>query len=39
VYAEQHDPAMPMRSMMVPKRSFLPDADVPMSVLSGFPLS
>jgi hypothetical protein len=39
VYAVQHFPAMPMRSLMVPKRSFLPDADVPMSVLSGLPLS
>jgi hypothetical protein len=39
VYAAQHDHAMPMRSLMVPERSFLPDAGVAMSVLCGLPLS
>jgi hypothetical protein len=39
VYAVQQLPAMPMRSLMVPKRSFLPHSNAAMSVLLGFPLS
>jgi hypothetical protein len=33
VYVAQHNPAMPMRSLMVPKRSFLSESAVAMSVL------